>query len=136
MPIRKSNSLLSIVNDLVINLPSPVGLSYMWNFGSLLGLCLVIQIVTGIFLAMHYCSDAEIAFKSVVHIMRDVNYGWIIRMIHANGASMFFMCVYFHIARGFYYGSYLRTRLWSSGLILFVVSPILQALHLSPTDNI
>ena len=121
MPIRKSNSLLSIVNDLVINLPSPVGLSYMWNFGSLLGLCLVIQIVTGIFLAMHYCSDAEIAFKSVVHIMRDVNYGWIIRMIHANGASMFFMCVYFHIARGFYYGSYLRTRLWSSGLILFVL---------------
>jgi len=121
MPLRKSNPIFKIINDLVISLPSPVALSYMWNFGSLLGLCLVVQIITGIFLAMHYCSDASLAFKTVVHIMRDVNYGWAIRLIHANGASMFFLCVYMHIARGFYYGSYLRTKLWASGLLLFVL---------------
>ena len=121
MPLRKSSPIFKIINDLVISLPSPVALSYMWNFGSLLGLCLVVQIITGIFLAMHYCSDASLAFKTVVHIMRDVNYGWAIRLIHANGASMFFLCVYMHIARGFYYGSYLRTKLWASGLLLFVL---------------
>ena len=121
MPIRKTNPLLKIANDLVISLPSPVALTYMWNFGSLLGLCLVVQIVTGIFLAMHYTSDASLAFKSVVHIMRDVNYGWVLKLVHANGASMFFLCVYFHIARGFYYGSYLRVKLWSSGLLLLVL---------------
>ena len=120
MPLRKSSDIFKMGDDMVVSLPSPVSLSYMWNFGSLLGLCLVIQIITGIFLAMHYCSDASLAFGSIVHIMRDVNYGWLLRMMHANGASMFFLCVYFHIARGFYYGSYLRYKLWLSGLLLFV----------------
>lgn len=121
MSLRKSNSILKIGNDLVVNLPTPIGLSYLWNFGSLLGVCLMIQIITGIFLAMHYCSDSNNAFQSIVHIVRDVNYGWITRILHANGGSMFFMCVYIHIARGFYYGSYLRLKLWTSGLILFVL---------------
>ena len=121
MSLRKSNVILVIINDLLIDLPSPVSLSYMWNLGSMLGLCLIIQILTGIFLAMHYCSDSALAFKSIVHLMRDVNYGWLIKFIHANGGSMFFFCVYLHIARGFYYGSYLRYKLWISGLILFVV---------------
>ena len=121
MLIRKTNALLKMADGMLISLPSPVALTYMWNFGSLLGLCLVIQIITGIFLAMHYCSDASLAFKSVVHIMRDVNYGWAIRLFHANGASMFFLCVYLHMARGFYYGSYLRVKLWGSGLLLFVL---------------
>lgn len=120
MQLRKSSILFKAGDDMLISLPSPISLSYMWNFGSLLGFCLVIQIITGIFLAMHYCSDANLAFGSIVHIIRDVNYGWLLRMMHANGASMFFLCVYFHIARGFYYGSYLRYKLWLSGLLLFV----------------
>jgi ubiquinol-cytochrome c reductase cytochrome b subunit len=95
----------------------------MWNFGSLLGLCLVIQILTGIFLAMHYSPNVDLAFASVEHIMRDVNYGWAIRYAHANTASFFFICVYLHIARGLYYGSYRSPRilLWSVGVIILIV---------------
>nr|YP_004940489.1 cytochrome b [Cubaia aphrodite]AER54539.1 apocytochrome b [Cubaia aphrodite] len=121
MRIRKENSLLSIINGVVIDLPSPSNISYFWNFGSLLGLCLVIQILTGIFLAMHYCSDANLAFSSVMHITRDVNYGYLLRYLHANGASAFFICVYIHIARGLYYGSYLRIPLWNTGVVIFGV---------------
>jgi ubiquinol-cytochrome c reductase cytochrome b subunit len=121
MPLRKNNSLLSIGNNSLIDLPSPTSLSYMWNFGSLLGLCLVIQFITGIFLAMYYSSDSSIAFNSVIHIMRDINFGWLIKLTHANGASLFFFCVYFHIARGIYYGSYLKIKLWYSGIIIFVI---------------
>lgn len=121
--ILKTNSLLNIVNGMLVDLPTPVNISYFWNFGSLLVLCLVVQIITGIFLAMHYAAHIDIAFDSVEHIMRDVNYGWLIRYAHANGASMFFICIYIHIARGLYYGSYTKPRilLWSVGVIIFLV---------------
>ena len=105
MRILKQHPLLSIVNGMVIDLPSPSNLSYFWGFGSLLGLILVIQLGSGIFLAMHYTANVELAFTSVEHIMRDVNYGWLLRYIHANGASMFFVMVYLHVGRGLYYGS-------------------------------
>jgi ubiquinol-cytochrome c reductase cytochrome b subunit len=121
MRLRKENSILSIVNSVVVDLPSPSNISYLWNFGSLLGLCLIIQLATGIFLAMHYCADVNVAFSSVVHIMRDVNYGYLLKYLHANGASAFFLCVYIHIARGLYYGSYLRVPLWFSGVVIFLI---------------
>lgn len=121
MRIRKENPIFSPINSALVDLPSPASISYMWNFGSLLGLCLVIQIATGIFLAMHYCADVSLAFSSVAHITRDVNYGFVLKYLHANGASAFFLCVYVHIARGLYYGSYLRTPLWFSGVIIFLI---------------
>nr|ALH07417.1 cytochrome b [Carcharias taurus] len=116
--IRKTHPLLKIVNQILIDLPAPSNISIWWNFGSLLGLCLIIQILTGLFLSMHYTADISTAFSSVIHICRDVNYGWLIRNIHANGASLFFVCVYFHIARGLYYGSYLNKETWNIGVIL------------------
>nr|YP_009494843.1 cytochrome b [Bathyraja richardsoni]AWO66662.1 cytochrome b [Bathyraja richardsoni] len=119
--IRKNHPLMKIINNLVIDLPTPVNISIWWNYGSLLGLCLVIQILTGLFLAMHYTADISSAFSSVVHICRDVNYGWLIRNIHANGASIFFICIYVHIARGLYYGSYLNKETWNIGVILLVL---------------
>lgn len=121
MRIRKENSIISPINSALIDLPSPSNISYLWNFGSLLGLCLIIQILTGIFLAMHYCADVSIAFSSVVHIVRDVNYGFLLKFLHANGASAFFICVYIHIARGLYYGSYLKSHLWFSGISIFLI---------------
>nr|YP_010988599.1 cytochrome b [Pteroptyx valida]QUE43160.1 cytochrome b [Pteroptyx valida]WOR80756.1 cytochrome b [Pteroptyx valida] len=120
MKIMKKNPLLKMMNNLIIDLPSPSNISTWWNFGSLLGMCLVIQILTGLFLAMHYCSDISMAFNSVVHICRDVNYGWLMRIIHMNGASMFFVCLYLHIGRGLYYSSYLQTMTWSIGVIMFL----------------
>nr|WGO57780.1 cytochrome b [Episymploce sp.] len=120
-PMRVSHPLFKIANNALIDLPSPSNISTWWNFGSLLGLCLVIQIATGIFLAMHYCPNVELAFYSVNHICRDVNYGWLLRTLHANGASMFFVCIYLHIGRGMYYGSYKLIYTWSIGvLILFL----------------
>nr|YP_009633196.1 cytochrome b [Carcharhinus falciformis]QBS48177.1 cytochrome b [Carcharhinus falciformis]QIS49077.1 cytochrome b [Carcharhinus falciformis] len=116
--IRKTHPLLKIMNHALVDLPTPSNISSWWNFGSLLGLCLIIQILTGLFLAMHYTADISMAFSSVVHICRDVNYGWLIRNIHANGASLFFICVYLHIARGLYYGSYLYKETWNIGVIL------------------
>lgn len=124
MRIRKENPIFSPINSALVDLPSPASISYLWNFGSLLGLCLIIQIATGIFLAMHYCADVSLAFSSVAHISRDVNYGFLLKYLHANGASAFFLCVYIHIARGLYYGSYLRTPLWFSGVIIFLVMMI------------
>ena len=124
MRIRKENPIFSPINSMVIDLPSPSSISYFWNFGSLLGFCLAIQILTGIFLAMHYCADATLAFSSVAHISRDVNYGFLLKYLHANGASAFFLCVYIHIARGLYYGSYLRVALWTSGVVIFLVMMI------------
>lgn len=123
MRLLKSNALLSLVNSYVVDSPQPANLSYMWNFGSLLALCLGLQIVTGIILAMHYTPNVDLAFISVEHIMRDVNYGWMIRYLHANGASFFFIFVYLHIARGLYYGSYKSPRvlLWSIGVIILVL---------------
>ena len=117
------NNLLAFVDSHIINYPTPVNLNYMWSFGSTAGLCLVIQIVTGIFLAMHYTPHIDYAFSSVEHIMRDVNNGWLIRYLHANGASMFFIVTYSHIFRGLYYGSYMNPRgpLWCSGVIIFLL---------------
>jgi ubiquinol-cytochrome c reductase cytochrome b subunit len=117
------NNLLAILNNHIVDYPTPVNLNYWWNFGVLAGLCLVIQLVTGIFLAMHYTPHIDYAFLSVEHIMRDVNNGWLLRYIHANGASMFFIVVYTHMLRGLYYGSYMapRQELWLSGVTLFVL---------------
>nr|YP_009946528.1 cytochrome b [Stenocephalemys albocaudata]QOE76351.1 cytochrome b [Stenocephalemys albocaudata] len=116
--IRKTHPLLKIVNHSLIDLPAPSNISSWWNFGSLLGICLMIQIITGLFLAMHYTSDTLTAFSSVTHICRDVNYGWLIRYMHANGASMFFICLFLHVGRGMYYGSYTFMETWNIGVIL------------------
>lgn len=123
MRILKKNVLLRLLNSYLIDSPEPANLSYLWNFGSLLGVCLVLQILTGIFLAMHYQAHVDFAFNSVEHIMRDVSNGWIIRYTHANVASFFFIFVYAHIARGLYYSSYKSPRvlLWSIGVIIFIV---------------
>nr|AFV46079.1 cytochrome b [Noctilio albiventris] len=116
--LRKSHPILKIINSSLVDLPVPVSISSWWNFGSLLMACLAVQILTGLFLAMHYTSDTATAFNSVTHICRDVNYGWIIRYLHANGASMFFICLYLHIGRGLYYGSYLYSETWNIGILL------------------
>jgi len=117
------DALLSFIDSHIINYPTPINLNYLWSFGSAAGICLVIQILTGIFLAMHYCPHVDFAFSSVEHIMTDVRYGWLIRYVHANGASMFFIVVYCHIFRGLYFGSYIypRGRLWASGVIIFLL---------------
>nr|YP_009630251.1 cytochrome b [Salvelinus fontinalis x Salvelinus malma]QBP33613.1 cytochrome b [Salvelinus fontinalis x Salvelinus malma] len=120
--LRKTHPLLKIANDALVDLPAPSNISVWWNFGSLLGLCLATQILTGLFLAMHYTSDISTAFSSVCHICRDVSYGWLIRNIHANGASFFFICIYMHIARGLYYGSYLYKETWNIGVVLLLLT--------------
>nr|AGN31133.1 cytochrome b [Thrichomys laurenteus] len=120
--MRKSHPLIKIINHSFIDLPAPSNISAWWNFGSLLGVCLALQVITGLFLAMHYTADTTTAFSSVTHICRDVNYGWLIRYAHANGASMFFIFLYFHIGRGIYYGSYSFMETWNIGVIfLFTV---------------
>lgn len=103
-----------------MDLPSPSNISAWWNFGSLLGICLGLQILTGLFLAMHYCPDVRLAFNRVVHICRDVNNGWLLRTLHANGASFFFICLYLHIGRGLYYGSYIYHETWTVGVIILL----------------
>nr|YP_004285969.1 cytochrome b [Pennahia argentata]ADY15566.1 cytochrome b [Pennahia argentata]BBB37619.1 cytochrome b [Pennahia argentata] len=119
--LRKTHPVLKIANHALVDLPAPSNISAWWNFGSLLGLCLAAQILTGLFLAMHYTSDISMAFSSVAHICRDVNYGWLIRNLHANGASFFFICLYLHIGRGLYYGSYLYKETWNIGVVLFLL---------------
>ena len=116
-------SLFAVVNNHIIDYPTPINLNYFYGFGSLAGIMLVIQILTGIFLAMHYTPHIDLAFNSVEHIMRDVNNGWLIRFTHANGASFFFIVVYVHIFRGLYYGSYITPReaLWCSGVVIFIL---------------
>jgi ubiquinol-cytochrome c reductase cytochrome b subunit len=123
MRILKSHPLLKMVNSYVIDSPQPSNLSYLWNFGSLLAFCLIIQIVTGITLGMHYTPNVLEAFDSVEHIMRDVNNGWLVRYLHSNTASAFFFIVYLHIGRGLYYGSYRapRTLVWIIGTIILIV---------------
>lgn len=121
-PIRSSHPAIKIINNAFIDLPAPNNISIWWNYGSLIGLCLVIQIITGLFLAIHYVPNIEIAFSSVCHISRDVNYGWIIRSIHANGASIFFLFLYLHTGRGIYYGSYNFTETWNIGVVLFILT--------------
>lgn len=122
MRVLKYHPLLSLVNGVLVDLPLPSNLTYMWGFGSLLGLCLGVQLASGIFLAMHYCPSVDQAFISVEHIMRDVNYGWFLRYLHANGASMFFIAVFMHISRGLYYGSYTKPRnmVWNIGVIILI----------------
>nr|YP_006303274.1 cytochrome b [Cuora picturata]AEB55001.1 cytochrome b [Cuora picturata]AEV21851.1 cytochrome b [Cuora bourreti] len=120
--LRKTHPMMKIINNSFIDLPSPSNISALWNFGSLLGICLILQIITGIFLAMHYSPDISLAFSSVAHITRDVQYGWLIRNMHANGASIFFMCIYLHIGRGLYYGSYLYKETWNTGIILLFLT--------------
>nr|ARH54648.1 cytochrome b [Schizotus pectinicornis] len=122
MPIRKMSPMIKIINNSLIDLPTPSNISYMWNFGSLLGMCLMIQIITGIFLAMHFCPNIQMAFDSMIHICRDVNYGWLIRIIHANGASFFFICIYMHIGRGIYYSSYNLIHTWLIGVIILFIT--------------
>nr|URH14909.1 cytochrome b [Saimiri sciureus] len=119
---RKTHPLTKIINSSFIDLPTPSNISFWWNLGSLLGACLIIQITTGLFLAMHYTSDTQTAFSSVAHITRDVNHGWMIRYMHANGASMFFMCLFLHIGRGLYYGSFLSRKTWNIGTILLLTT--------------
>nr|WNH36858.1 cytochrome b [Gonostoma atlanticum] len=120
--LRKTHPLLMIVNGSLMDLPTPANISIWWNFGSLLGLCLTSQILTGLFLTMHYTPDISTAFSSVAHICRDVNYGWLIRNLHANGASFFFVCIYLHIGRGLYYGSYTNKETWNIGIVLLLLT--------------
>nr|AAR25272.1 cytochrome b [Coereba flaveola] len=118
--LRKNHQILKVINNALIDLPTPSNISTWWNFGSLLGLCLITQIVTGLLLAMHYTADTNLAFSSVAHMCRDVQFGWLIRNLHANGASFFFICIYLHIGRGIYYGSYLNKETWNVGIILLL----------------
>ncbi|HLN25559.1 MAG TPA: cytochrome b/b6 [Patescibacteria group bacterium] len=115
--------IFSILQHSAVEYPTPRNLNYWWNFGSLAGLVLVIMILSGLFLAMNYAANSALAFTSVEHIMRDVNYGWLLRYLHANGASMFFIVVYIHIFRGLYYGSYKAPRevLWWLGLVIYLL---------------
>nr|QLD96918.1 cytochrome b [Ogadenus brumpti ssp. 1 BJM-2017]QLD96931.1 cytochrome b [Ogadenus brumpti ssp. 1 BJM-2017]UYB77909.1 cytochrome b [Ogadenus brumpti]UYB77922.1 cytochrome b [Ogadenus brumpti] len=122
MMIRKKNSLIKIINSTLIDLPTPSNINYFWNFGSLLSLCLLIQMMTGIFLAIHYSNDISMAFSSVSHITRDTNFGWLIRALHANTASLFFIMLYFHIGRGIYFSSFFLKGPWFSGtMIIFIL---------------
>nr|YP_010528211.1 cytochrome b [Scythropia crataegella]UXW64405.1 cytochrome b [Scythropia crataegella] len=122
LPIRKIHPILKMINHSLIDLPTPSNISSMWNFGSLLGMCLMLQIITGLFLTMYYSANIELAFYSVNYICRNVNYGWLIRTLHANGASFFFICIYFHIGRGIYYESFNFKYTWIVGvLILFLL---------------
>lgn len=125
MKIVKRNSILNKVNSYMIDSPLPSNLNYMWNWGSILGLCLVIQIITGVILAMNYLPSIELAFISVEHIMRDLNNGYLIRYTHANGAAIYFISIYLHIARGLYYNSYTQSNLkntWIVGVLIFIIS--------------
>nr|WRO44934.1 cytochrome b [Themus luteipes] len=121
MKMMKKNVILKLVNMTLIDLPTPSNISILWNFGSLLGMCLMIQIITGLFLTMHYCPNIDSAFNSVVHIVRDVNYGWFLRTAHANTASLLFICLYMHIGRGMYYSSYFLKETWNIGVILLLL---------------
>jgi len=122
LSLGKTRPVLRILSGSLIELPTPANIRAMWNFGSLLGLCLVVQILTGLFLSIHYCGDVSLAFERVRHISRDVNYGWVLRVFHANGASFFFICLYAHVARGLYFGSYNFIPTWIVGVgILFAV---------------
>nr|YP_010167005.1 cytochrome b [Arctia plantaginis]QRW36447.1 cytochrome b [Arctia plantaginis] len=116
--LRKTHPIIKILNGSLIDLPSPSNISYWWNFGSLLAFCLIIQILTGLFLTMYYTANIELAFYSVNYICRNVNYGWLIRTLHANGASFFFICIYLHIGRGIYYESFNLKYTWMIGVII------------------
>nr|YP_010735792.1 cytochrome b [Angulomastax meiospina]WEL32755.1 cytochrome b [Angulomastax meiospina] len=121
-PMRLNHPMIKIMNNSLIDLPTPSNISFWWNIGSMLGLCLMIQTITGLFLAMHYTPNIEMAFNSIIHICRDVNNGWMLRTMHSNGASLFFVCIYMHVGRGLYYGSYMYKETWMVGtIIMFMV---------------
>lgn len=120
-PFRKNDQLVKIINYSIIDLPAPINLSAWWNFGVLLGMCLIIQILSGILLSIHYTANVEIAFNTVNHITRNVNYGWLMRTLHSNGASLFFICLYIHTGRGVYYGSYKYKKTWIVGVIIIII---------------
>nr|YP_010249637.1 cytochrome b [Taeniothrips tigris]QTT60734.1 cytochrome b [Taeniothrips tigris] len=117
-----NDPLYKILNSSLVNLPSPMNISLMWNFGSILGVCLMIQIISGLFLAMHYTPNIEMAFESVMHISRDVNMGWFLRILHANSASFFFISMFIHIGRGIYYESFVLTKTWIMGVMIFFLT--------------
>nr|CDL72566.1 cytochrome b [Cherax destructor] len=121
-PLRKSHTLFKLANSAFIDMPIPSNISIFWNFGSLLGLCLITQIATGLFLSIHFSPHIDLAFANVAHICRDVNYGWLFRTIHANGASFFFICIYSHIGRGIYYESYNMFHAWMIGVIILFMT--------------
>nr|YP_009859750.1 cytochrome b [Antodynerus aff. limbatus YN]QKK69231.1 cytochrome b [Antodynerus aff. limbatus GX]QKK69244.1 cytochrome b [Antodynerus aff. limbatus XZ]QKK69257.1 cytochrome b [Antodynerus aff. limbatus YN] len=120
--MMKTNPLLKFFSNSLIFLPTPMNINYWWNLGSLLGLCLMIQILSGLFLSMHYNPSIDQAFNSVIHIMKDINQGWLMRLIHMNGASMFFICLYIHIGRGIYYNSFMLIETWSIGVIIYLMT--------------
>nr|QLY90121.1 cytochrome b [Athripsodes aterrimus] len=117
--LKKSHPLISIMNNSLVMLPTPSSISFWWNMGSLLGICLMTQFITGLLLTMHYTPHIDLAFDSINHIYRNINMGWFIRTMHANGASMFFLFIYFHIGRNLYYNSYTMMMVWNSGIIIF-----------------
>nr|YP_010596871.1 cytochrome b [Formica glauca]WAK85259.1 cytochrome b [Formica glauca] len=117
-----NKNLINFMKMSLMNLPSPVNISYLWNFGSLLGLFLIIQIISGFFLSMHYCPNTNFAFMSIIHIIQNVKLGWLMHNIHINGASMFFICMYLHISRGLYYNSYKLTNTWLIGVSIYLLS--------------
>lgn len=121
-PIRTTHPAIKVVNSSLIDLPAPNNISIWWNYGSLLGLCLTIQILTGLFLTIHYVPNIELAFQSAIHISRDVNYGWLLRATHANCASIFFLFLYLHMGRGIYYESYKFIETWNIGVVIFLLS--------------
>nr|WCH58164.1 cytochrome b [Scelimena sp. 1 JL-2023a] len=121
-PLRQTQPMIKIINNSLIDLPTPMNISMWWNLGSLLGMCLVIQVMTGLFLAMHYTANIEMAFNSIIHICRDVNNGWMMRNLHMNGASMFFICMYLHVGRGIYYGSFMLKETWTMGVIIMITT--------------
>jgi len=121
---RKTHPIINPLSKRLIDLPAPININLWWNYGSLLGLFLRIQIIRGIFLSMHYCPNTELAFSSLVHITRNVNWGWIIHNTHINGASFFILFIYIHIARGIYYLSFFIKEVWNIGVTIFIISII------------
>lgn len=118
------NPLIKIALNSLVFLPTPININYWWNIGSLLGLSLIIQLISGIFLSIHYCPSIDIAFNRVIQIIQDINYGWIIRILHRNGASVFFICLYIHIGRGIYYQSFNLIHTWIIGVVIFLLTII------------
>lgn len=118
----KNNKILNILNSSLINLPTPIRVRYLWNFGSILGLFLIIQIISGLLLSFHYCPNINLAFDRIIHIIKDVNLGWLIRLTHINGASFFFLAIYIHIARGLYFFSFYLKKVWIIGILIFLLS--------------
>nr|WKK30235.1 cytochrome b [Ancistrocerus antilope] len=120
--ILNKHPLLKIFSNSLIFLPTPININYWWNLGSLLGMCLMIQIISGLFISMHYTPSIDQAFNSIIHIMKDINYGWLMRLIHMNGASLFFICLYMHIGRGIYFKSFMLMETWTIGVIIFLLT--------------